>query len=284
VVSSLIDAVLADCTPRRLAQAEAAVLIPDAGPAMVIPLRTSDTVAGAVVVLRRRGAAHFDDTQLDMTAAFADQAAMAWQLATTRRRMHEIGIIAERDRIARDLHDHVIQRLFAVGLSLQSSIPRTSDSEAQKRLAATVDELQNVIQEIRSTIFELNDGATGPNRLLQRIGEAISAFAGAGPSITASYLGPLSVVKPPLSDHAEAVVREAVSNAVRHADASAVSVTVRVEDDLSIEVIDDGCGMPADVTSSGLSNLRARAAALGGDMIVSESPGGGTVLRWTAPL
>jgi len=284
VVSSLIDAVLADRTPRRLAQAEAAVLIPDTGPAMVIPLRTSDTVAGAVVVLRRRGAAHFDDTQLDMTAAFADQAAMAWQLATTRRRMHEIGIIAERDRIARDLHDHVIQRLFAVGLSLQSSIPRARDSEAQKRLAATVDELQNVIQEIRSTIFELNDGATGPNRLLQRIGEAISAFAGAGPSITASYLGPLSVVKPPLSDHAEAVVREAVSNAVRHADASAVSVTVRVEDDLSIEVTDDGCGMPADVTPSGLSNLRARAAALGGDMIVSESPGGGTVLRWTAPL
>jgi signal transduction histidine kinase len=91
-------------------------------------------------------------------------------------------------------------------------------------------------------------------------------------------------VEPALADHAEAVVREAVSNAVRHAGASAVTVTVRVENDFSIEVIDNGCGMPADVTPSGLSNLRARAEEVGGELILSAAPGGGTVLRWTAPL
>ena len=99
-----------------------------------------------------------------------------------------------------------------------------------------------------------------------------------------SFVGPLSVLEPALSDHAEAVVREAVSNAVRHAHATTVTVTVRVEDDLSIEVSDDGCGMPADVTASGLNNLRTRAADVGGAMAIDAVPGGGTSLRWTAPL
>jgi len=141
-----------------------------------------------------------------------------------------------------------------------------------------------VIQEIRTTIFDLHGTSAGTTRLRQRITEAVNAFGSSGLRTTVSFVGPLSVVDAVLADHAEAVLREAVSNAVRHAHASMLTVTVRVEDDLSIEVTDDGCGMPADVTSSGLSNLRARAAALGGDMIVSESPGGGTVLRWTAPL
>ena len=284
VPATVFGAAFADRTPRRLAEIEGVALIDDAGPAMVLPLRTAETLAGVVVVLRRRGAAEFGDNQLDMMAAFTDQAALAWQLANTRRRMRELDVISDRERIARDLHDSVIQRLFAVGLALQGTIPRANTAEVQTRLSDTVDELQNVIQEIRTTIFDLHGGTPGSTRLRQRIGEAIAAFAGVGPRTTAQFVGPLSVVEPALADHAEAVVREAVSNAVRHAGASAVTVRVRVEDDFSIEVIDDGCGMPADVTPSGLGNLRARAQEVGGELILSAAPGGGTVLRWTAPL
>lgn len=98
------------------------------------------------------------------------------------------------------------------------------------------------------------------------------------------YIGPLSVVDSGLADHAEAVVREAVSNAVRHAQATTLTVRVRVDDDLCIEVGDDGCGMPGEVTGSGLTNLKRRAEDAGGQFAVETLPSGGTLLRWSAPL
>lgn len=286
VETSVLGEVLTNLQPRRLPEIDEPELIEqlmdDAGPAMVIPLRTS--VGGIVVLLRHRGARTFSQEQLDMMTAFADQAGLAWQLANSQRRMHELEVISERDRIARDLHDHVIQRLFAVGLTLQGAIPRARVPEVQTRLADTVDELQSVIQEIRTTIFDLHGGSSGTTRLRQRISEAVGAFGGSGLRTTVAFVGPLSVVDATLADHAEAVVREAVSNAVRHAHAQTLSVTVRVDDELSLEVIDDGCGMPADVTPSGLSNLRARAHDVGGELIVDTPPGGGTIVRWVAPL
>ena len=144
--------------------------------------------------------------------------------------------------------------------------------------------MQGVIQEIRTAIFDLHGGSVGTTRLRQRLDEAVGAFAGSDLRTTVQYIGPLSVIDATLADHAEAVVREAVSNAVRHANAETLTITVRVEDELAIEVVDDGCGMPADVTASGLNNLRRRAADVGGDFTVSDAPGGGTLLRWTAPL
>ena len=266
-------------------------LFAEPGPALVIPLRTTggaqgvaDTVAGVVVAVRRRGGREFTDDQQGMMAAFTDQATLAWQLAISQQQMRELDMIADRDRIARDLHDHVIQRLFAVGLSLQGAIPRTRDPEVQQRLSDTVDELQNVIQEIRTTIFDLHGGSTGTTRLRQRIDEAVKAFSGSGLRTTVQFVGPLSVVDATLADHAEAVVREAVSNTVRHSAASALNITVRVEDDLSIEVSDDGCGMPDDMTASGLTNLRSRAEEVGGEFSVGPGAAGGTTLRWVAPL
>ena len=219
-----------------------------------------------------------------MAAAFADQATLAWQLANTQRQMRELDVLAERDRIARDLHDHVIQRLFAVGLSLQGATARAVIPEVQQRLADTVDELQNVIGDIRTTIFDLHGGAAGATRLRQRITEAVNSFGRSGVRTAVTFIGPLSVVEPVVADHAESVVREAVSNAVRHAGAGTVTVTVRVEDDFSIEVADDGCGVPAVVTPSGLANLRTRAAEVGGELRLSDVATGGTVLHWTAPL
>jgi two-component system, NarL family, sensor histidine kinase DevS len=252
------------------------------GPALLLPLRTTDTVAGVVVVL---GQGAFTDEQLEMMAAFADQAALAWQLATSQRRMRELDVLTDRDRIARDLHDHVIQRLFAVGLALQGTVPRTRDSEVQQRLSEAVDDLQGVIQDIRTTIFDLHGASQGITRLRQRIDEAVAQFAGSGLRTTVQFVGPLSVVDSALADHAEAVVREGVSNAVRHADATTLTVKVRVEDDLSIEVSDNGRGMPDEFTGSGLTNLRRRAEQARGEFTIESTPGtGGTMLRWSAPL
>lgn len=253
-------------------------------PALVLPLRTADAVAGVVVVLRRRTSVPFSTGDLDMMAAFADQAALAWQLATSQRRMHELDVMTDRDRIARDLHDHVIQRLFAVGLSLQSTIGRVQSPEVRQRLDTAVDDLQAIIGEIRTTIFDLHGGSSSVTRLRQRLESAVAQFAGSGLHTTVAFTGPLSVVDAALADHAEAVVSEAVSNVVRHAHASTLSVQIKVEDELSIEVLDDGCGLPEVITASGLANLRQRAVEAGGTFTIEPRPGGGTRLRWCAPL
>ena len=254
------------------------------GPALVLPLRATDTVAGVLVALRSPGAPPFTDEELDMMAAFADQAALAWQLASTQRRMRELDVLSDRDRIARDLHDHVIQRLFAVGLALQGTIPRARAPEVQQRLTSCVDDLQEVIQEIRTAIFDLHGGQSGITRLRQRIDEAVAQFANSDLRTSVQFSGPLSVIDAALADHAEAVVREAVSNAVRHARASTLVVSVVVEDDLCIEVTDDGRGIEGDITGSGLTNLRRRADDVGGTMSLDPVPTGGTKLRWSAPL
>ncbi|MDT5130578.1 MAG: hypothetical protein QOG79_5240 [Mycobacterium sp.] len=254
------------------------------GPALVLPLRTTEAVAGVVVALRRDGSQPFSDDQRDMMAAFTDQAALAWQLASTQRRIRELDVLADRDRIARDLHDHVIQRLFAVGLSLQGTIPRAKSIEVQQRLSDSVDDLQGVIQEIRTAIFDLHGTSAGITRLRQRLDEAVAQFSGAELRITVQFVGPLSVIDSSLADHAEAVVREAISNAVRHAGASTLALTVTVDDDLRIEVTDNGTGIAGDVTGSGLTNLRHRAQAADGEFSIENAPGGGTALHWSAPL
>ena len=285
VVGNLIGQVFADRTPRRIDLLENPPEgIADAGPALILPLRTTEAVAGVVVIVRDNGGSAFTDEQLSMMAAFTDQATLAWQLAVSHRRMRELDVLSDRERIARDLHDHVIQRLFAVGLALQGAIPRARSNEIQQRLIESVDQLQGVISEIRTSIFDLHGGSSGSTRLRQRLDQAIGTFAGADVRTTTQFVGPLSVVDTVLGDHAEAVVREAVSNAVRHGGARTLAVTVRVDDDLLIEVIDDGSGMPADITESGLNNLRLRAAEAGGDLVVGPAPGGGTRLRWSAPL
>jgi signal transduction histidine kinase len=219
-----------------------------------------------------------------MMAAFADQAALAWQLATSQRRMRALDVMTDRDRIARDLHDHVIQRLFAVGLALQGTVPRARSPEVEQRLTGCIDDLQETIEEIRTAIFDLHGDPSGTTRLRQRLNEAIEQFSSPGLHTVVEYTGPLSAVDSALANHAEAVVREAVSNAVRHAHATNLTIKVSVDDDLSIEVVDNGVGIPGDVTESGLSNLRQRAQEMGGAFVVENAPTRGTLLRWSAPL
>ncbi|MEZ0341269.1 GAF domain-containing protein [Mycobacterium sp. pV006] len=254
------------------------------GPALVLPLRATDSVAGVLIAMRPVGAQLFQAEELDMMSAFADQATLAWQLASAQHRMREMSVLSDRDRIARDLHDHVIQRLFAVGLSLQGTVARARSDEVRERLSACVDDLQDVIQEIRTTIFDLHGGSSGVTRLRQRLDAAIADFAGADLKTSVQYVGPLSVVDATLADHAEAVVREAVSNVVRHAGASMLSVVVTVDDDLTVQVSDNGCGVAENVTVSGLDNLRRRAEDVGGVFELRPNGEGGTTLEWRAPL
>jgi signal transduction histidine kinase len=284
VTGSVIGDVFSTQTAVRCTDLELTADHPAAGPALVLPVRVTGTVAGVLVALRPHGAPPFSTDDLAMMAAFVDQAALAWQLARTQRQLRELDVLTDRDRIARDLHDHVIQRLFAVGLSLQGTIPRARSSEVQQRLSECVDDLQQVIQEIRTAIFDLHGSRGGSTRLRQRVDEAIAQFASAGVRTTVQVTGPLSIVDAVLADHAEAVVREAVSNAIRHAEATSLEIRITAADELCIEVVDDGCGIGENVTSSGLDNLRQRAADVGGTFAVEAGPVGGTLLRWSAPL
>lgn len=209
--------VFTDGIPRRFDNLDLGSAELRPGAALVLPLRAGETVAGVLVALRAPGTTPFTQDQQEMISAFADQAALAWQLARSQRLARELDVLTDRDRIARDLHDHVIQRLFAVGLALQGTIPRARSPEVKERLSAYIDDLEEIIQEIRTTIFELHGPASGATRLRQRLDEAIGQFADGKLHIATQFIGPLSTVEAGLADQAEAVVREAVSNAVRHA-------------------------------------------------------------------
>lgn len=285
VSGTSIGGVFHDRTPRRFDRLDLAVDGPvEPGPALVLPLRAADTVAGVLVALRSADEQPFSDKQLDMMAAFADQAALAWRLATAQRQMREVEILTDRDRIARDLHDHVIQRLFAVGLTLQGAAPRTRVPAVRESIYSSIDDLQEIIQEIRSAIFDLHAGPSRATGLRHRLDKVIDQLAIPALHTTVQYTGPLSVVDTVLANHAEAVLREAVSNAVRHANATSLAINVSVEDDVRVEVVDDGVGISGDITESGLRNLRQRADDAGGEFTVENMPTGGTLLRWSAPL
>ncbi|WP_433733895.1 sensor histidine kinase [Nocardia sp. CA-129566] len=257
------------------------------GPALILPLRAKDSVIGVLATVQPPGAQPLDEAGQSMMAAFSDQAALALQQATTQRRMRELDVLADRDRIARDLHDHVIQRLFAVGLSLQSTAQRARAPEVKSRLTDTIADIQSIVQDIRHSIFDLHSGTTADAPTLRkRLHTVITDMIGeSGLRTTIRLAGPVSVLAPPLSEDVEAVLREAVSNAVRHAHATTVTVHLRVGDDVTIEVTDDGIGIPDDITRmSGLANLATRAEQADGSFSVTKGVDGGTVLRWSAPL
>ncbi len=276
--------------PRRIDDVRTVPLIsviPDAGPELVLPLHTPDAAFGVLITVRHPESAPYDDEMLDLASAFTDQAALVMQLADTQVRMRELDILSDRDRIARDLHDHVIQRLFAIGLGLQGTVPRVRTPEVRVRLTDAISDLQDVVQEIRTSIFDLHGGSSGA-RLRQRLQQAIGQHTDDSDIRTSLHVsGPLLVVGAELGEHAEAVVREAVSNAVRHSGATTIEVAIVIADDLTVTVTDDGRGIPDEVTRSGLRNLAHRAESAGGRFAVSavtEDGQHGTVLCWSVPL
>ncbi|MGV9667594.1 sensor histidine kinase [Nocardia niigatensis] len=258
----------------------------DPGPTLILPLHAQGSTFGVLVIVRPISAPPFSGETLELATAFTEQAALAIQLAEAQQRVRELDVLTDRDRIARDLHDHVIQRLFAAGLSLQGTIARTRAPEIRSRLSDVVNGLQDVVQEIRTSIFDLHGANSQTPGLRQRLEQVIAQHtADIGLRTSLRTSGPLSVVTPVLADHAEAIVREAVSNTVRHANAHSLSVAIEVADDLTITVSDDGNGIPDNITPSGLSNLDCRARELGGTFTILPNPDEpGTRLRWSAPL
>ena len=262
------------------------------GPAVVFPLGARGNVRGVLTVGRRHGALPFPQAQADVVASFAAQAGVALELAASRAEAERLSVYQDRDRIARDLHDLVIQRLYATGMSLEGTMPMITRPEVASRISNAVDAMDETIKDIRATIFALQaHDATGQPYLRGNIVvlvEEMTPLLGFAPSLRlGAGLG--APVSPELAGQVLAALREALSNAARHADASRVDVTVDVDPDgmLTVLVIDDGAGIPAGAHRSGLRNLAERAEDLGGKLRLSPAdptaPTPGTRLEWRVP-
>jgi signal transduction histidine kinase len=257
------------------------------GPALTVSLGATNRASGLLLALRAKGGDPFALEQVPMLASFADQTALALEIVDKQRTQRQLDLLADRDRIAGDLHDHVIQRLFATGMSLQGGIRRVTDPEARRRVIRAVEQLDETVREIRTTIFDLHSSADDRaislrRRMLDTVAEA-SADGPVSPSIRIN--GAVDTLVPAdLGEHAVAVLREGVSNAVRHARASAIIVTVEAGAELIVDVLDDGVGLPPSVARSGLLGLEQRATRCGGTCSVAPGPSGGTRLTWRVPL
>jgi len=216
----------------------------------------------------------------------ADHAAVALELGSALERGRHLTVLADRERIAHDLNDRVIRRIFAVGLDLQGTIGRSRSSEISDRLNRSVTDLQTVIENIRTTVFELHVTGTQPIGFRQRIQTAVADLTENGDIATTLRMsGPMNVIGDDLAGHAESVILEAISNAVRHSGATQLTVAVTVADELDVTITDDGCGISADnQRHSGLANMAAHAQQIGGDCHLTTPPGGGTEVTWTAPF
>ncbi len=266
------------------------------GPVMVLPLGTSHQVRGALAVGRRAGRHRFDQADLEMATTFANHAALALELADARTHQEHILLLEDRDRIARDLHDHVIQRLFGVGLTAQSVAASLDDPGRAARLDQAVSDIDETIRQIRTSIFALR-GPLGPEtgtvrtRLLAVVGD-VAPLLGLEPAVR--FVGPLDAVVPEhVVEDLVAVLREGLTNAARHARASRVDVEITATtEELSLQVSDNGAGFSETARRSGLDNLSQRAQRHGGALTLTHSgvdessatPTEGTRLSWTIPL
>ncbi|WP_448628128.1 GAF domain-containing protein [Geodermatophilus sp. URMC 64] len=256
------------------------------GPCIAIPLRGTHAENALVIACRRAGAAPFDESVLPLVTAFADQATAALDMAARQLLAHQLDVYEDRDRIARDLHDHVIQRVFASGLALQAVLPRIADPEVCERIAFVVGQLDETVRDIRTTIFDLHTtGAVATGDSLRRRLLDIVTQTAVGLEPTVRMSGAVDhLVTGDLAADVEAVAREGVSNAARHSGGRHVTVTLDVADEVVLEVVDDGRGIDPRAARSGLRNLERRAEKHGGEASVEPLPEGGTRLRWSAPL
>ncbi|MEU8677363.1 GAF domain-containing protein [Streptomyces sp. NPDC048560] len=267
------------------------------GPSMFLPLHSGGRVLGALATPRGRGARPFSEAERTLATQFASQAALALMMADAQRDRERLAVYEDRDRIARDLHDLVIQRLFATGMMLESAQRRSVVPEVQTGVGRAVDELDVTIQEIRTAIFALQqEPAEAPSGLRTRVLREINMAAvplGFKPSH--HFVGPVdSLVGELTGKNLIAALREALSNAFRHAGASLIDVVVDAtvtlpdgRDGVRLSVADDGVGIPEGGRRSGLRNLARRAESLGGASWfgpgIGEEGGGATVV-WEAPL
>lgn len=258
------------------------------GAAVAVPLGTGAGYGRGVLLLARaQGRPAFGPEETGPLLGFADQAALALELAERRRDAEQLNLLEDRDRIARDLHDLAIQRLFATGMTLQSAGRLIESQAAADRVARAVADLDETIKIIRSTIFGLRAHSEPDRGLRARATRVVTDAQGPlGFPPRLSMEGLLDTDVPQeLAGHVVAVLAEALSNAARHAKASRVEVTLRaLAGRVALSVTDDGVGVPEGGRRSGLRNLAERADRVGGSFTVDPAEGGGTRLVWEAPI
>jgi signal transduction histidine kinase len=252
-----------------------------------VPIRVRGEVFGNLYLCDRQGDEVFSDVDEEMAIALAAAAGIAIDQARLHARAGELTMLADRDRIARDLHDRVIQRLFAIGLSLEGISRSDLPAQVTERLHRAVDDLDETVRQVRSSIFELEERRVPGRSLRQEVLTECSAAARSlGFEPVVRFEGPVDAAAGgATADHLLAVVREALSNVARHAEAHGVEVGVAVDDGaIVLSVHDDGRGIdPTAPRGDGLRNIEQRAESLGG--AATFDPGDpGTILRWSAPL
>jgi signal transduction histidine kinase len=254
-----------------------------------VPIRLRDQVFGNLYLTDKGSAEVFSDVDEELVVGLASAAGVAIENARLHGKLHELAVIEDRDRIARDLHDTVIQRLFATGMSLQgaANLVRTDPDGAIQRVESAVDALDLTVKHIRTAIFGLELSRAGTAGLRDKVlGIAREAVGPLGFEPRVLFDGPIDTgADDRVGVELLVTLREALSNVAQHAHGSRVDVQVVVEDDVCLRVVDDGVGPPAEGASmgNGLRNMTARAQRLGGTLEVSAGRPSGTVLEWRAP-
>ncbi len=260
--------------------------LPPVRQVIALPLRGNSRARGAIFACRVADVP-FSDTDVELAEGFVSQAGVALELADARTDRHQLSLLEDRARIARDLHDHVVQKLFAAGLTLQGTATMTRDVQLRRRLTGAIDNLDDTIRTIRTSIFELQEpnrpGSSVRTRVMAILGE-LTPVLGFAPHL--AFEGPLDTMADALIiNEVEAVLRESLTNVAKHASASAVTVHLATADrQLVMTVSDDGVGLRPSARRSGLANLRYRAEARGGRLELEPPPGGGLQVRWSIPL
>jgi signal transduction histidine kinase len=256
------------------------------GPAMAVPLMTDGLAEGILLVARLRQGLPFAITDLEMAADFAGQASVAMELEAARSDRQKMVVLEDRGRIARDLHDHVIQQLFGTGLELQSIAGALPMGQISDRIVQSVTNLDATISQIRTIIFALStqgdDARTSVRHWIIDLANEVAPALESIPAV--SFAGPVDlIVTDALADDVIAVAREALINVVKHADASHTSVSLSVRDgQVLLEVVDDGRGFDGSERRSGVANLEHRAVSRGGELTL-DSGADGTRLLWRVP-
>jgi signal transduction histidine kinase len=277
-----IDDVIGD--PRA---AEAARKRLGLGRAVVIPLGAPGNVRGALTAGRAPGSPPLAASAIEMVTTFTAQAAISLELADHRRDAERAALVADRDRIARELHDLVIQRLFATGMSLQAATGMIPAGPAADRVRQSVDALDDTIRDIRTSIFTLQSHPEADKVSLRAkimaVADEMTEALGCAPSLRLD--GRLDTIVPRhIGASLLVALREGLANAARHARASRVDVTAEAGTDLVLVVEDNGTGITRTGRRSGVANLAERARALGGEMLLAPAAGGGTRMEWRVPL
>lgn len=258
----------------------------DLGPAIVFPLGAAGSARGVLTIGRHPGAMPLPRAAVDLVTTFAAQAAIALELAERRNDAERLAVFEDRDRIARDLHDLVIQRLYASGMKLQGSIPMIERAPVQERVSSVVDDLDATINDIRQAIFALQARGQAAPVLRDKVMDVIEEMTGPmGMTAWLRLTGQLDKGIPAdVGEDMLHALREALSNAARHGKATSVEVSIGADREFSLLVRDDGTGITNTSRRSGLANLAQRAEQHGGTLEVKPASNGGTELQWRVPL